>query len=105
MRLFIALLRTQSGGISSAAAQLMPPIPRGRWDVPAPALTSGHNLVWAVTMLVELGLVEQRHWAVLEVLAGATVTDVVRRFGVMRKTVLHTWLRRYASAGMARLVL
>jgi transposase len=38
-------------------------------------------------MLVELRLVEQRHQAVLEVLDGATVTDVARRFGVARQTV------------------
>ena len=39
-------------------------------------------------MLVELGLVEQRYQAVLEVLNdGATVTDVARRFGVTRQTV------------------
>jgi transposase len=37
-------------------------------------------------MLVELRLVEQRYQAVLEVLEGATVTDVARRFGVARQT-------------------
>lgn len=48
-------------------------------------------------MLVELGLVEQRYKAVLEVLDGAvSVTDVARRYGVGRQTV-HTWLRRYAT--------
>ena len=49
-------------------------------------------------MLVELGLVEQRYRAVLEVLEGASVTDVSRRFGVSRQTV-HEWLRRYANDG------
>ena len=44
-------------------------------------------------MLVELGVVEQRYRAVLEVLEGATVTDVARRYGVARQTV-HDWLRR-----------
>ena len=54
-------------------------------------------------MLVELGLVEQRYQAVLEVLNdGATVTDVARRFGVTRQTV-HRWLRRYAADGLAGL--
>ncbi len=44
-------------------------------------------------MLVELGLVEQRYQAVLEVLNdGATVTDVARRCGAARQTV-HDWLR------------
>ena len=55
-------------------------------------------------MLVELGLVEQRFQAVLEVLnEGATVTDVARRYGVARQTV-HGWLRRYASSGLGGLV-
>jgi transposase InsO family protein len=54
-------------------------------------------------MLVELGLVEQRLKAVHEVLEGATVTDVAKRNGVTRQTV-HTWLRRYASSGVAGLV-
>jgi transposase InsO family protein len=56
-----------------------------------------------VVLLVELGVVEQRYQAVLEVLAGATVTEVARRYGVVRQTV-HTWLRRYASDGLAGLV-
>lgn len=54
-------------------------------------------------MLVELGVVEQRYRAVLEVLGGATVVDVARRFGVARQTV-HGWLRRYADQGLAGLV-
>ena len=50
-------------------------------------------------MLVELGVVEQRYRAVLEVLdEGASVTDVARRYGVARQTV-HGWLRRYANDG------
>jgi transposase len=53
-------------------------------------------------VLVELGLLEQRHKAVLEVLNGATVTDVARRSGVARQTV-HDWLRWYAGNGMAAL--
>ncbi len=51
-------------------------------------------------MLVELGVVEQRYQAVLEVLNGASVTEVARRYGVVRQTV-HGWLRRYASDGLA----
>jgi transposase InsO family protein len=54
-------------------------------------------------VLVELGLVEQRYKAVMEVLDGATVTDVARRNGVVRQTV-HDWLRRYAAGGLAALV-
>ncbi len=55
-------------------------------------------------MLVELGLVEQRYKAVLEVLNdAASVTDVARRYGVGRQTV-HSWLRRYAAEGLAGLV-
>lgn len=53
-------------------------------------------------MLVELRLVEQRYQAVLEVLEGASVTGVARRFGVARQTV-HTWLVSYASHGLAGL--
>ena len=49
-------------------------------------------------MLVELGVVEQRYQAVREVLDGAPVTVVARRFGVARQTV-HAWLRRYAADG------
>jgi transposase InsO family protein len=54
-------------------------------------------------LLVELGVVEQRYQAVLEVLGGATVTDVARRYGVARQTV-HGWLRRYADQGLAGLL-
>jgi transposase len=51
-------------------------------------------------MLVELGLVEQRYQAVLEVIRdGATVTDVARRYGVTRQTV-HVWSRAYAVEGL-----
>ena len=54
-------------------------------------------------MLVELGVVEQRHAAVLEVLRdGAEVSEVALRFGVTRQTV-HRWLRRYASRGLSGL--
>jgi transposase InsO family protein len=57
----------------------------------------------AVIVLVELRLVEQRYQAVLEVINdGATVTDVARRYGVVRQTV-HGWLRRYARSGLAGL--
>lgn len=53
-------------------------------------------------MLVELALVEQCYRAVLEVLDGAKVTDVARRYGVVRQTV-HDWLRKYATGGLAAL--
>jgi transposase InsO family protein len=56
-----------------------------------------------VVVLVELGVVEQRYQAVLEVLQGASVTDVARRYGVARQT-LHGWLRRYAAEGLGGLV-
>jgi transposase InsO family protein len=49
-------------------------------------------------MLQELRVGEQRYRAVLEVLEGASVTAVARRFGVSRQTV-HAWLRRYAAEG------
>jgi transposase InsO family protein len=55
-------------------------------------------------VLVVLGVIEQRHAAVLEVLVdGAPVTEVAGRYGVSRQTV-HRWLRRYAKAGLAGLV-
>ena len=55
-------------------------------------------------MLVVLGVIEQRHAAVLEVLVeGAPVTVVAGRYGVSRQT-LHRWLRAYAKAGLAGLV-
>jgi transposase len=47
-------------------------------------------------MLRELRVSELRYRAVLEVLDGASVTSVARRFGVSRQTV-HVWLRRYAE--------
>jgi len=54
-------------------------------------------------VLVELGLVEQRYEAVLDVLHdGATVTDVARRNGLSRQTV-REWLRKYAAYGLAGL--
>jgi transposase InsO family protein len=49
-------------------------------------------------MLVELKVAEQRYRAVWEVLEGASVTEVARRFGVSRQSV-HAWLRRYAAEG------
>jgi transposase InsO family protein len=54
-------------------------------------------------VLVELGVVEQRYRAVLEVLEdGASVTEVARRYGVARQTV-HEWLARYAGGGLGGL--
>jgi len=54
-------------------------------------------------VLVELGVVEQRYRAVLEVLdEGLTVTEVARRHGVARQTV-HEWLARYAAGGLGGL--
>jgi transposase-like protein len=54
-------------------------------------------------VLVELGAVEQRYRAVLEVLdEGVSVTEVARRYGVVRQTV-HAWLRRYAEGGLGGL--
>ena len=50
-------------------------------------------------MLIELGVVEQRHKAVLEVAGGLSVTEVALRYGVTRQTV-HRWLRRYEAGGL-----
>jgi transposase-like protein len=41
---------------------------------------------------------ELRYRAVLEVLDGAVISTVARRYGVSRQT-LHAWLRRYARDG------
>jgi len=49
-------------------------------------------------MLWELRVAEQRYRAVREVLDGASVTAVARRFGVSRQSV-HAWLGRYAADG------
>ena len=49
-------------------------------------------------MLRELRVSELRYRAVLEVLDGAVISTVARRYGVSRQTV-HAWLRRYASDG------
>lgn len=49
-------------------------------------------------MLRELRVSEMRYRAVLEVLSGAVISDVGRRYGVSRQTV-HAWLRRYACDG------
>jgi transposase InsO family protein len=54
-------------------------------------------------VLVELGVVEQRYRAVLEVLdEGLPVAEVGRRYGVARQTV-HEWLARYAQGGLGGL--
>jgi transposase len=49
-------------------------------------------------MLVELRVAEQRYRAVWEVLEGASVTEVARRFKVSRQSV-HALLNRYAADG------
>jgi transposase InsO family protein len=53
-------------------------------------------------MLVELSVVEQRYHAVMEVVSGAPVTEVARRYGVSRQAV-HGWLGRYEREGLAGL--
>jgi transposase InsO family protein len=53
-------------------------------------------------VLIELGVVEQRHKAVLEVMGGLPVTEVAASCGVTRQTV-HRWLRWYAQGGIAAL--
>src|SRR6201985_3294712 len=53
-------------------------------------------------MLVELSVVEQRYHAVMEVISGAPVTEVARRYGVSRQSV-HNWLGKYLSGGFAAL--
>jgi transposase InsO family protein len=53
-------------------------------------------------MLVELSVMEQRYHAVMEVISGAPVTEVARRYGVSRQAV-HGWLGRYEREGLAGL--
>ena len=53
-------------------------------------------------MLVELSVMEQRYHAVMEVMSGAPVTEVARRYGVSRQAV-HGWLGRYERDGIAGL--
>ena len=53
-------------------------------------------------MLVELSVMEQRYHAVMEVVSGAPVSDVARRYGVSRQAV-HGWLGRYEREGLAGL--
>ena len=53
-------------------------------------------------MLVELSVMEQRYHAVMEVVSGAPVTEVARRYGVSRQA-LHGWLARYESDGLSGL--
>ena len=53
-------------------------------------------------VLVELSVMEQRDHAVMEVISGAPVTEVARRYGVARQTV-HEWLSRYAQGGLGGL--
>ncbi|WP_433393956.1 IS481 family transposase [Micromonospora sp. KLBMP9576] len=49
-----------------------------------------------------MSIVEQRYRAVLAVQAGDPVVEVAARMGVSRQTV-HSWLARYAEAGLAGL--
>jgi len=53
-------------------------------------------------MLVKLSVVEQRYHAVMEVISGAPVTEVARRYGISRQSV-HNWLGKYRSGGLAAL--
>jgi hypothetical protein len=53
-------------------------------------------------MLVELGVMEQRYHAVMEVVSGAPVAEVARRYGVSRQAV-HGWLGRYEREGLTGL--
>jgi transposase InsO family protein len=53
-------------------------------------------------MLVELSVMEQRYHAVMEVISGAPVTEVARRYGVSRQAV-HGWRGRYERDGLTGL--
>jgi transposase InsO family protein len=53
-------------------------------------------------MLVELSVMEQRYHAVMQVISGAPVTEVARRYGVSRQAV-HGWIGKYNREGLAGL--
>jgi transposase-like protein len=54
-------------------------------------------------VLVEVSVVEQRYYAVKEVLAeGLSVSEVARRYGWARQTV-HRWIARYQKGGLGAL--
>jgi transposase-like protein len=53
-------------------------------------------------MLVELSVMEQRHHAVMEVVSGAPVIELARRYGASRQAV-HGWLGRDEGDGSAGL--
>jgi transposase InsO family protein len=53
-------------------------------------------------VLVELSVMELRYHAVMEVISGAPVTRVARRYGVSRQAV-RLWLGRYRKEGLAGL--
>ena len=53
-------------------------------------------------MLVELSVMEQRYHAIMEVISGAPVTEVARRYGLTRQAV-HLWLGKYQREGLAGL--
>jgi transposase len=53
-------------------------------------------------MLEELSVMEQRYHAVMEVVSGAPVTEVARRYGVSRQAV-YGWLGRYERNGLTGL--
>jgi transposase InsO family protein len=53
-------------------------------------------------VLVELSVMEQRYHAVMEVISGASATEVARRYGVSRQAV-HLWLGKYKREGLAGL--
>jgi transposase-like protein len=53
-------------------------------------------------VLVELSVMEQRYHAVMEVISGAPVTEVARRYGVSRQGA-HLWLGKYKRERLAGL--
>jgi transposase len=68
--------------------------------LPALAAASHWQTKGLAVVLVELGVVEQRLLAVMEVVRdGAAVSEVAGRYGVSRQSV-HNWLRRYATGGL-----
>jgi transposase len=56
----------------------------------------------ARAVFVELSVMEQRYHAVMEVISGASVTEVAGRYGVTRQSV-HNWIGKYRRSGLAGL--
>jgi hypothetical protein len=65
------------------------------------AVVAGEVVGDHVDHAVGVGVMEQRYHAVMEVISGAPVAEVARRYGVSQQAV-HGWLGRYEREGLTR---